>query len=86
MPSVTIRGGFLRQQKTNEQNDRVLLHFVKPFTLFPWHRVWHFRPRSFFCLHIFSYITTKIKDINKVKFSLQTRPKSRIAFTLFLLK
>ena len=48
MPSVTIRGGFLRQQKTNEQNDRVLLHFVKPFTLFPWHRVWHFRPRSFF--------------------------------------
>ena len=48
MPSVTIRGGFLRQQKTNEQNDRVLLHFVKPFTLFPWHRVWHFRPRSLF--------------------------------------
>ena len=48
MPSVTIRGGFLRQQKTNEQNDRVLLHFVKPFILFPWHRVWHFRPRSFF--------------------------------------
>lgn len=35
MPSVTIRGGFLRQQKTNEQNDRVLLHFAKPFILFP---------------------------------------------------
>ena len=43
MPSVTIRGGFLRQQKTNEQNDRVLLHFVKPFILFPWHLVWHLR-------------------------------------------
>lgn len=28
------RGGFLRQQKTNEQNDSVLLRFVKSFYLF----------------------------------------------------
>ena len=34
-------GSFLRQKKTNEQNDSVLLRFVKPFNLFFKYRVWH---------------------------------------------
>ena len=42
------RGGFLRRQKTNEQNVCVLLRFVKSFNRFFYHRVWHFRPGSLF--------------------------------------
>ena len=35
-------GSFLRQKKTNEQNDSVLLRFVKPFNLFFKYCVGHF--------------------------------------------